>query len=82
MACPKKKFIASADCGSDAMLIVWNTENGQVRYMQHCFHLEVTGLCGMRHKCDIPFPSENSGIFKWFFVREVSQYFPDSSAES
>ncbi|MCO5551802.1 hypothetical protein L7F22_005304 [Adiantum nelumboides] len=29
-ACPKKKYIVSADCGPDAILIVWNYETGQV----------------------------------------------------
>ncbi|KAH7436403.1 hypothetical protein KP509_05G018200 [Ceratopteris richardii] len=29
-ACPKRKYIVSADCGSEAILIVWSSENGQV----------------------------------------------------
>ncbi|KAI5061286.1 hypothetical protein GOP47_0023791 [Adiantum capillus-veneris] len=29
-ACPKKKYIVSADCGPDAILIIWNCETEQV----------------------------------------------------
>jgi hypothetical protein len=39
-ACPKKKFIASADCGPDPMLIIWNVENGQVGYAITIFFIQ------------------------------------------
>ena len=40
---------------------------------QHCFHLEVSELCGMGHMYDTPFPFGNGWILNGFlFVKFLS----------